>query len=81
MGLLVDEEQEGVVIDHGIKNTIGALAVFWTLEQRLERILNFYSKGIQMKSALENEISFVPHFNWSPKKRPEWLLLEIGMNL
>ena len=43
--------------------------------------MTYIHTGDSMKSAFEKEINSLPHENWSPKERPEWLILEIEMDI
>ena len=82
ISLLIDSKtQKGLIINQNLLDLIGAIVVLWTLEQRLVRIIQFSSYGDAMKVALTREIENKGHENWSPKEHPEWLLLELGLDL
>ncbi|KAJ3085954.1 hypothetical protein HK102_013653 [Quaeritorhiza haematococci] len=60
-----------------IRNLLGGLVVVWTHEQRTDRCLALADKRSQLLKELKNG----GHQNWSPRDRPEWLLLELEMNV
>lgn len=62
------------------KFVIGAVAVMTTREQRIHRIERFEHQR-QMELMLRREHENLPHDNWMPHERPEWLLFEIEMDL
>ncbi|KAJ3086282.1 hypothetical protein HK102_013328 [Quaeritorhiza haematococci] len=62
-----------------IRNLLGGLAVVWTHEQRTGRCLALLSAD--KKSQLLKELENGGHENWSPRDWPEWLLLELEMNV
>ena len=67
--------------DEMLFNLIGAYAVLFALEQQQARCLSLSKSGELNEIALKLESSNRAHKNWSPKDRPEWLLLEIEMNI
>ncbi|KAJ7521861.1 hypothetical protein O6H91_19G071900 [Diphasiastrum complanatum] len=62
-----------------VRVVLGALAVIWTLEQQAERCLRLMmdSSTPHNDVALQRELANTGHLNWSPKDRPEWLILEL----
>ncbi|OMJ94532.1 hypothetical protein SteCoe_2316 [Stentor coeruleus] len=66
---------------NSIVKLIGALAVVWVYEQQINRCLFYALKFDSYKNQLLRELLSVPHINFSPSKYPEWLILEIEMDL
>ena len=68
-------------IDSRLLDTFGAIAVVWSLEQRMMRCISFIKAGDSMKIFLQKElIENRPHENWSPREHPQWLIFEIEQN-
>jgi hypothetical protein len=63
------------------RNAIGAVAVLWTLEQRLIRCLAYIHAGPSMEVALTRELETMGHESWSPKEKPGWLILELEVGM
>jgi hypothetical protein len=63
------------------RNAIGAVAVLWTLEQRLIRCLTYIHAGTSMEVALKRELDTIGHESWSPKEQPGWLILELEVGM
>lgn len=59
----------------------GAIAVLYTHLKRLNRCIALEKKGESAISDLIKEINNTGHKNWSPKERPEWLLLELELDI
>ncbi|KAL9653598.1 hypothetical protein ABK040_000515 [Willaertia magna] len=57
---------------------LGAMAVILTLDQRVERCQILKSTN---HSAYLRELENRGYENWSPKEHPEWLLLQLEMNI
>lgn len=59
---------------------IGALAVLTTFHQRESRV-EILKTQPHMEVIYRRELETIPHANWKPCDYPEWLLLQIDMNL
>ncbi|KAL9651875.1 hypothetical protein ABK040_000221 [Willaertia magna] len=57
---------------------LGAIAVLLTLDQRIERCQTLKTTN---HSTYLKELENKGYENWSPKKHPEWLLLQLEMNV
>jgi hypothetical protein len=66
-------------IDDSVKEAIIQLGLLITQLQRLLRIQDAVCQ--QNSQLLEEELANPGHSNWSPKKYPDWLLLEIEANV
>jgi hypothetical protein len=63
------------------RNAIGAVAVLWTLEQRLIRCLSYIHAGPSKEAALTRELETMGHESWSPMEHPGWLILELEVGM
>ena len=59
---------------------LGGALVNWILEQQIERALHFAMHTKNMK-IIKNELSNIPHSNWTPSEHIPWLILELEMNI
>ncbi|XP_055297736.1 uncharacterized protein LOC129566134 [Sitodiplosis mosellana] len=66
--------------DDPLTTIIGAWAVTIAREQRDKRI-EHYSQRPDLKADMDREFENVPHVNWKPSERPEWLIFEVEQNL
>ncbi|CAL8134406.1 unnamed protein product [Orchesella dallaii] len=64
-----------------IKDYAGALAVLFTHLRRLNRIIYFERDPKTYSVELERETTNKPFENWSPEEYPEWLLLELELDV
>jgi hypothetical protein len=64
-----------------ILDCIGAMVVLWTLEQKELRCSRFARAGISGQFALKREKESPAHSNWTPATHPEWLLLELELEI
>jgi hypothetical protein len=76
---LINSPKKQIKLDKTHKNVIGAIGVLMTLEQRIEKCIK-HKEGEELNE-LNKELLNHPHENWSPKKKPHWLLFEIESNL
>jgi hypothetical protein len=74
---LIFKEEQQIQFDEQYRSLIGANGVLWVLHQRMHRCIALAEQGESMQNALKKELNNVPHENWSPSERPEWLLFEI----
>ncbi|CAL8123847.1 unnamed protein product [Orchesella dallaii] len=60
---------------------VGALGVLWSHLKRLNRCIALELKGDSVSAELRKELDNAGHVNWSPKEFPEWLLLELELDV
>jgi uncharacterized membrane protein len=63
----------------GLIDVITRLVVSWTYEQRLERCIQLDGTG--KKEYLEREIQEPGYREWSPFEQPEWLFMQLEMDM
>jgi hypothetical protein len=73
------ESEFDIFLTKDQRTLLGGTIVNWTLEQQMERALNFARNKKQ--EDFEKEISNQPHANWEPSKHLPWLILELEMNI
>ncbi|CAL8134250.1 unnamed protein product [Orchesella dallaii] len=59
----------------------GALAVIFSHLRRINRIIYFERDPETYSVELKNEMKNIPFKNWSPAEYPEWLLLELELDV
>lgn len=64
-----------------VQTFVGAGCVYWTLEQKMARCIRYLRAGSSMELALLREEETVGLKSWSPSQNPEWLLLELELNM
>ncbi|KAG2387820.1 hypothetical protein C9374_001414 [Naegleria lovaniensis] len=62
------------------RDLVGAIAILFTHQQRFKR-LQALSLDMNKKVLYERELENTGHENWQPSMYPEWLILEIEMNM
>ncbi|CAF3342468.1 unnamed protein product [Rotaria socialis] len=70
---------ETLLLTKDQRTLLGGLMVNWTVEQQIERALDFVSHNKQEE--FEKELSNTPHVNWTPSKHLPWLIFELEMNI
>ena len=78
---LLDSPSSPFILNRSITDLIGALAVMWVLHQRVIRCMSYLQHGELFKTLLLREIDCTPHSEWSPKDYPQWLILELEMDI
>lgn len=74
--------EENILIDaKEFKYLVIALGELVSLRNRLIRCIKYAKEGELKINELRREIESEPFKNWSPKENPEWLLLELDMNI
>lgn len=81
LSLLLRKKFRDLEITENVRELLGALAVLWTLEQRVLRCVVYAEAGDSQVSALQKELESVPYENWKPREYPEWLVLEIELDM
>lgn len=65
----------------GLLRLLGALAVLWTELKRFNRIMVLLQTKDKSLSELKSELENPGHENWSPVEYPEWLILELELDI
>ena len=79
---ITNKIESNLFLNENIIYLCGAVAVLWSLEQRMLRCISYLQSGDSMKIYLKKELfENRPHENWSPKEYPQWLVLELEMNI
>ncbi|CAL8123849.1 unnamed protein product [Orchesella dallaii] len=66
--------------NNGLVKIVGALGVLWSELKRFNRCLALKSKK-RLRNELHNELQNRGHVNWNPFEYPEWLLLELELDI
>ncbi|CAL8124878.1 unnamed protein product [Orchesella dallaii] len=72
---------QGLMKQSNLNCVVGAMAVLWSHMKRHNRIITLKSKGDAMSVELKREWENSGHENWSPAEHPEWLLLELDLDI
>lgn len=68
-------------VNAGLLKLLGALAVLWTEMKRFDRLIDLIQSKETTAPGLKLELENTGHENWSPVDYPEWLLLELEMDI
>ena len=72
--------EPNIQMDQRCINVIGAIGVLISLRSQSIRCINF-AKQISMQNQLKKELLNKAFKNWSPKENPEWLLIQLELDL
>lgn len=81
LSYLINNKSDNILINECTISLIRTLALIWIYWQRSIRCINYAMLGNSAKNMLEKELLSVPQENWDAKEYPEWLILQIEMDI
>ena len=67
--------------DHEILTVIEAIGVILSLRNRAIRIIKYAKNSDIMRNHLKKELNNTPFNGWSPNEKPEWLLIQLELDI
>ena len=70
-----------VYFDQKVLAFIEAIGVVISLRNQAIRCIKFAKKSDTMRNHLKKEVINIPFKNWSPSEKPEWLLIQLELDI